>query len=55
MKSLDLTDKEITYLLVSLRRYEENLLTIESEDLEDTSTDLLFVQSLIGKLKASKS
>jgi len=55
MKNLDFTDKEITYLLISLRKYEDNLLAIESEDLEDTTTDLLFIQSLITKLKASKS
>jgi len=55
MKSLDFTDKELTYLLISLRKYEEKLLTDESEDMEDTTTDLLFIQSLISKLKAAKS
>lgn len=54
MKSLDFTDKEITYLLISLRKYEERLLAEESEDMEDATTDLLFIQSLIAKLKAAK-
>ena len=54
MKSLDFTDKEITYLLISLRKYEERLLADESEDMEDATTDLLFIQSLIAKLKAAK-
>jgi hypothetical protein len=55
MKSLDFTDKELMYLLISLRKYEEKMLTDESEDMEDTTTDLLFTQSLISKLKAAKS
>lgn len=55
MKSIDFTQKEITYLLISLRKYEEKLISDESEEMEDAATDLLFVQSLIAKLKAAKS
>lgn len=55
MKNLEFTEKEITYLLISLRKYEEKLIMDESEDMEDAATDLLFVQSLITKLKAAKS
>ena len=55
MKSMEFTDKELAYLLLSLRKYEEKLLADEAEDMEDTVTDLLSVQSLISKLNAAKS
>ena len=55
MKNLDFTDRELTYILISLRKYEEKMLSDEAEDMEDTATDLLFVQSLISKLKAARS
>ena len=55
MKNVEFSDKEITYLLVALRKYEEQLLEEESEDMEDSATDLIFVQSLATKLKAIKA
>lgn len=55
MKSIEVTEKELTYLLISLRKYEEKLLASDEEEMEDTLTDLLFVQSLIAKLKQAKA
>jgi hypothetical protein len=54
MKNIEVTAKEITYLLISLRKYEESLLNSDTEEMEDATTDLLFIQSLITKLKAVK-
>lgn len=55
MKTIELSTQEITYLLLSLRNYEKKLLADESEYLEDTATDLIFVQSLMKKLNATKA
>lgn len=55
LKSMEFTDEELAYLLISLRKYEEKPLADEAEDMEDTVTDLLSIQSLISKLKAAKS
>ncbi|WP_188792318.1 hypothetical protein [Dyella nitratireducens] len=46
--------KELTYLLLSLRKYEQALLEQESEHMEDAATDLIFVRSPLSKLKAAK-
>jgi hypothetical protein len=54
MKNIEVTAKEITYLLISLRKYEQSLLNSDTEEMEDATTDLLFIQSLITKLKAVK-
>lgn len=54
MHAIELTDKEVTYLLLALKRYEAQLLAAEDEDLEDATTDLLFVQSLRAKLAAAR-
>lgn len=51
MKNLELTEREITYLLLSLKKYEAQLLESSDEDMEDTATDLIFIQSLQEKLK----
>ena len=55
LKSMEFTDKELAHLLIPLRKYEEKPLADEAEDMEDTVTDLLSVQSLISELKAAKS
>ena len=55
MQSLEFTAKEMAYLLISLRKYEEQLLSSETEDMEDAAMDLIFVQALIRKLKEAKS
>jgi hypothetical protein len=51
MNTFNFTDKEVNYLLLSLKRYEKQLLANEDEEMEDTVTDLLFVQHLQKKLK----
>jgi hypothetical protein len=55
MKSIEFTDKEITYLLVALRKYEEQLLASDGEEMEDAAVDLVFAQSLSKKLRLAKS
>ncbi|HEY0684005.1 MAG TPA: hypothetical protein VGD45_16865 [Steroidobacter sp.] len=54
MKAIELSEKEITYTLIALRRYEKALLEQDDEEMGDTLTDLLMVQSLIKKLSAAK-
>ncbi len=51
--TLNLSDTEVAYLLISLKRYEAQLLSSEDEDMEDGVTDLLFVQALQKKLKGA--
>ena len=51
--TLNLTDTEVAYLLISLKRYEAQLLASEDEDMEDGVTNLLFVQALQKKLKGA--
>ena len=51
--TLKLTDAEVAHLLISLKRYEAQLLASEDEDMEDGVTDLLFVQALQKKLKGA--
>lgn len=55
MTSLTFTDKEITYLLLSIKRYETQLLEADEEDMEDSVTDLLFIQALRKKLQEAKN
>lgn len=54
MINVEFSAKELTYLLPSLRKYEQALLEQEGEDMEGAATDLVFVQSLSSKLKAAK-
>lgn len=55
MKTVDFTDREMTFVLLSLKKYETHLLESEDEDMEDSLTDLLFIQSLQKKLNALKN
>jgi hypothetical protein len=55
MKAVEFTDREIAYLLLSLKRYEAHLLASEGEDMEDATNDLLFVQALAKKLRSVQS
>jgi len=55
MSPIEFTDKELTYLILALKRYEAQLLSFDDEDMEDRTTDLLFVQSLQQKVKDSRS
>lgn len=55
MKNVEFSDKEITYLLIALRKYEAQLLADESEEMEDAATDLIFVQALTARLRTVKA
>lgn len=55
MSAIEFTDKEMTYLLLALKKYEAQLLAFDEEDMEDRTTDLIFVQALQQKIKDSKS
>lgn len=55
MSAIEFTDKEMTYLLLALKKYEAQLLAFDEEDMEDRTTDLIFVQALQQKVKDSKS
>lgn len=52
MHRLDLGDRQLTYLLIALRHYEQALMENEEEELGDALDDLLMVQDLIAKLSA---
>lgn len=54
MKAVQLNEKEITYLLIALRRYEQALLAEDGVDMEDALADLIGVQSLLKRLGDSK-
>lgn len=54
MKAIQLNEKEITYALIALRRYEQALLAEDGVEMGDAVSDLLFVQSLIKRLGDSK-
>jgi hypothetical protein len=54
MTELEFTDRELTYLLVALRKYEESLLALEDDEAGDSVSDLLIVQALRKKVKAAK-
>lgn len=52
---LELSDRELTYLLIALRKHEKVLRDIEDEDeMPQAHDDLLMIQYLIDKLKAAK-
>ena len=55
LKTIELSDKELTYLLIALRNQEQILAQSSEETLEDALVDLLVVQGLIDKLTAVKA
>ncbi|CAM0999582.1 MULTISPECIES: hypothetical protein [Rhodanobacter] len=55
MSALEFTDRELTYLLLSLKKYEAQLLLSEDEDMGDSVTDLLFVQALMKRLRQAQA
>lgn len=55
MSTLEFTDRELTYLLLSLKKYEAQLLLSEEEDMGDSVTDLLFVQALMKRLRQAQA
>jgi hypothetical protein len=55
VKSVELNNQQIAYLILSLRHYERKLLDAKGEDMEDAANDLLMIQGLIRKLQEVKS
>lgn len=54
MRSIELSDKEIAYLLLALRKYEEVLSNVSDDEVGDSIGDLLIVQALRKKIKGVK-
>lgn len=54
MSSIDLSDREISYILLALRKHEEMLLAVSDEDEGDSINDLLIIQALRKKLKSHR-
>ena len=54
MFKLEFNDREMAYLLVALRKYEEALLASDEEEAGDAVTDLLVIQALRRKIKEAK-
>ena len=54
MRSIELSDKEMTYLLLALRKYEEVLSNVSDDEVGDSIGDLLIVQALRKKIKSVK-
>lgn len=55
LKTIDVSDKELTYLLIALRNQEQILVQAADETLEDALVDLRIVQGLIDKLTVAKA
>lgn len=47
--------KELTYLLLALRSYEEKLLDETGEFMEDAGNDLIFIQAMIRRVSEAKN
>lgn len=54
MTNILLSDNEITYLVLSLKRYEAQLLDVDEDEVGDSVNDLLIVQALREKLQSAK-
>lgn len=54
MSTIDFTERELGYLLLALSKYEAQLLHLGGKDMEDRTTDLVFVQSLQQKIESSR-
>ena len=55
LKSVEMNNKELTYALIALRKYETELLEIEAEPMGDAVNDLIFIQALIHRFNEVKS
>lgn len=55
VKTVEMSNKELTYALIALRKYEKELLEITDEPMEDAGNDLIFIQALIERFKEAKS
>jgi hypothetical protein len=54
MSPIVLSAQELAYVLLALKRYENELLSREEEDDGDVINDLIFVQALQKKLEDAK-
>ena len=55
MKTLEFSDREMTYLLLALRKYEEKLQTRDDDEpMGDDLQDLIIIQALRKKIAAAK-
>ncbi len=55
VKNVEMSNKELTYALIALRKYEKELLEMDAEPMEDAGNDLIFIQALIERFKEAKS
>lgn len=55
MVSVELTKREVTYLVIALRRYREGLLKNVGDEIGDEYDDLLMADHLIQRLQSAES
>jgi hypothetical protein len=55
MTTLTFTERELTYLMLSLKVYEARLLEAEGEDFAEGVNDLLIIQPLYKKLEVASA
>lgn len=53
--SVEFTDKELSYLLAALKKYEGALLATDSEEMGDAVGDLICIQALVARVMALKA
>ena len=53
LKTMEMSPVEMAYVLVALRNYESVLLETDPDEMEDTTNDLIFIQSLIKRFNAA--
>lgn len=53
--SVTLSDRELTHVLIALKRYEQTLLEAADDELEDSVNDLLIVQGVLKTLHEVKA
>lgn len=55
MIKIEFSNKELTYLLLALKKYERELLSTDDEDMEDSVNDLLIIQGLQIKIASQRN
>jgi hypothetical protein len=55
VKTVEMSNKELTYALNALLKYEKELLETEDEPMEDAGNDLIFIQALIARFREAKN
>ncbi|WP_338846889.1 hypothetical protein V8J88_24370 [Massilia sp. W12] len=54
IKTIEMSNKEITYTLIALKKYEKELLSQDGELAEDAGNDIIFIQAIIERLSQAK-